>query len=128
MGQLSNNYSGLFHDEGSAYLEQLDKFAKPLRSSARDIVEFIEALSEQTRELKNLRDSYHNLQVMPANKLCSGIENIKMSLLKVEFISNSVHANTKAQQEFLDFFELQNTFNMKVNAFVKKVIQLEMLN
>ena len=128
MGQLSNNYNGLFHDERATSLEKLDKFAEPLRSSARDIVEFIEALSDQTRELKNLRDSYHNLQIMPANKLCSGIENIKMSLLKVDFISNSVHANTKEQQAFLDFFELQNTFNMKVNAFVKKVIQLEMLN
>lgn len=128
MGQLSNHYSGLFHDEDATYHEQLDEFAEPLRSSAHEIVEFITALSNQTLELENLKNSYSQLEVMPASKLCSGIENIKTNLLKVEFISNSAHANAKEQDEFLSFFELQNTFNMRVNAFVKKVIQLEMIN
>lgn len=128
MGQIANHYSGLFHDDDASYYEQLDVFAEPLRSSAHNIVDFIENLGNKTQELKNLRDSYSKLESMPAKNLCTGIENIKTNLLKVEFISKSVNASTKEQREFIDFFELQNAFNYEVNAFVKKVIQLEMIN
>lgn len=128
MGQIANHYSGLFHDDDASYYDQLDVFAEPLRNSAHNIVDFIERLGNKTQELQNLRDSYSKLESMPVKNLCTGIENIKTSLLKVEFISNSVDASPQEQREFVDFFELQNAFNIEVNAFVKKVIQLEMIN
>ncbi len=126
MGQLSHNQSGLFHDDEAVYNEQLDKCAKSLRASAQKIYEYIDTLSNKTDSLLNLQESYSKLKSMPIKNLCSGIEDIKSNLLKVEFLSKSTNQNI--QDEFVGFFELQNEFNAEVNAFVKKVIQLEIIN
>ncbi len=128
MARLSNQYNGLFHNDEITYNEQLDKCAKSLRNSAQNIVEYIDKLANKTESLINLKKSYSKLESMPVQKLCFGIEDVKSKLLKVEFLSKSKSASRKEQDEFVSFFELQNEFNAEVNAFVKKVIQLEVIN
>ena len=127
MGQLSHRHSGLFNDDELTYNEQLDRCARALRNSAQKIVKYIDSLSSKTKSLVSLKESYSKLQTMPIKDLCQGIEDIKTKLLKVEFLSKSATTNNNVQTEFVGFFELQNEFNAEVNAFVKKVIQLEVL-
>lgn len=128
MGLLSHHHSGLFNDDELTYNEQLDRCAHSLRNSAENIVIYIESLSHKTKSLLALKDAYKNLASIPIKDLCSGIEDIKSKLLKVEFLSKSSVNNQNSQSEFVRFFELQNEFNAEVNAFVKKVIQLEVIN
>lgn len=128
MPQTYSRYGSMFHDDEEYYYQKLDKYSEPLRDSAHDIVMFIEDLDNKTIALQNLKESYSQLLSIPARNLCSGIEDIKVKLLQVEFLSRAHQANEREQQEFIDFFTLQNAFNKQVNAFVKKVVQLEMFH
>ncbi|OGV35995.1 MAG: hypothetical protein A3E88_08060 [Legionellales bacterium RIFCSPHIGHO2_12_FULL_35_11] len=124
--KISDQYGGLFHDDESIYYHQLEKCADSLRACAHNMVKFIDKLQNKTEALKNLKKSYLQIESMPAKNLCHGIEDIKSSLLKVEFLSKNSTIAKNHQDDFIGFFELQNSFNAEVNAFVKKVIQLEM--
>jgi hypothetical protein len=123
----SRQMSGLFHDDEEDFYGQLDHCAEPLRNSARNMVSFIDCLENKTQALESLKKSYFQIESMPAKNLCHGIEDVKSSLLKVEFLSSSSTLAVKEQEDFISFFELQNSFNAEVNSFVKKVIQLEMI-
>ena len=101
--------SGLFHDEEEDFYEQLDQCAEPLRNSARNMVNFIECLENQTQALKILKKSYFQLESLAVKNLCHGIEDVKSSLLKVEFLSRSSTLAVKDQEDFISFFELQNS-------------------
>lgn len=127
MAQISHWHGGLFNDEELTYSQQLEKYAKSLRNSALNIAKYIGTLNNKTKSLLELKESYNKLESMPIKDLCLGIEEIKSKLLKVEFLSKSKNINKDAQNEFVRFFELQNEFNAEVNAFVKKVIQLEVI-
>lgn len=128
MRHLSQRHIGLFRDDELTYNEQLNKCAKSLRNSAQKIVFYISNLSQKSKSLQALEKAYKNLEEIPIKDLCVGIEEIKKKLLSVEFLSKSSVSNHNAQSEFERFFELQNEFNAEVNAFVKKVIQLEVIN
>jgi hypothetical protein len=127
MAQISHWHDGLFHDDELTYSQQLEKCAKSLRNSAINITQYINSLNNKTKSLLDLKESYNKIESMPVKDLCSGIEEIKSNLLKVEFLSKSKSINRETQNEFVRFFELQNEFNAEVNAFVKKVIQLEII-
>jgi hypothetical protein len=127
MSEISHSHDRLFHDDELTYSQQLEKCAKSLRNSALNIVKYIDTLNNKTKSLIALKESYRKIESMPIKDLCLGIEEIKIKLLQVEFLSKSKSIDRGIQNEFIRFFELQNEFNAEVNAFVKKVIQLEVI-
>ena len=124
--KIYSNKSNIFNNSNAIYHNELDEYSKPLRECAHSIVDFIDKINDKTIALEALKQSYSRLEEMPIKNLCSGIEDIKDNLLKVEFLSKESSINPTNQANFIDFFELQNNFNTEVNLFVKKVIQLEM--
>lgn len=126
--KISNQFSGLFHNNDTDDFNELEKYSITLRDCAHNMVAFINRLQDQTKAIKLLKEAYTEIETMPAKKLCYGIEKVKNSLLKVEFLAKNSELANKNQADFIDFFELQNIFNAEVNNFVKKVIQLEICN
>jgi hypothetical protein len=124
--KISTNYNNLFINDNSIYHNQLNEYAEPLRKCARSMVDFIDKINNKTIALEALRKSYFKLAKMPIKNLCNGIEDIKVNLLKVEFLSKKSSIDPTNQADFINFFELQNNFNTELNLFAKKVIQLEM--
>ncbi len=114
----------LFHDVEQVYFEKLEKLATPLRDCAHDMVVFIDHIKQQTPALKNLKQSYRQLETLPIKELGSSLEKLKKNLDNVSFIKDGMMMDAQNQPDFIGFFEIQNHFNTEMNTLVQHAIKI----
>ncbi len=125
MGNKSaQKHQALFQNEEQTYFEKLEKLATPLRHCAHDMVVFINHIKHQTPELKNLKQSYRQLESLPIKDLGLGLEKLKTNLDNLAFIKDGLQLDAQNQPDFIGFFEIQNHFNTEMNMLVHHAIQI----
>lgn len=120
MDKKNRSLQGLFQNAEQSYFDKLDKLSRPLRHCAHDMVVFIDQLAEQSAELQNLKQTYHQLEFLPIKDLGDGLEKLHKNLDSLVFES----IDAQNQPDFLAFFTIQNHFNTEMNTLVRQAVQI----
>lgn len=114
----------LFRNEESEFYTKVERFTQPLRECAHEMVAFINNLDLQTPSLTALKKTYLQLESLPVKDWCQSLKTLENNLSKVEFLKKEVLLNAKNQDDFIDFFKIQNHFNAEINTLVRHTMQI----
>lgn len=114
----------LFYEQEDVFFSKLEKCTGPLRFCAHEMVECIEKLAWQSKELDALKDAYHQIESTPVKDLDHRIDAIKNEFLNVNFNVDSTHSTAMNNADFAMYFDKKNHFNAEVNALIKKAIEI----
>jgi hypothetical protein len=118
----SKHLYNFFSYKEDLFFKTLEKFALPIRQSARQMSTFMAELNHPTTSLNALKHAYAQLESIPIKDIYKHLEEVSSNLDKVNCLNTQSPMSTA---DFISFMRIKNQLCAELNELVVEVMRIK---